>query len=192
MFFAVTVVVLAYCPSRGHAQLPQHGSESVDWEAELKKAREEIMAHPRSAFWHSQAGTAQDALGNFSGAVAELELASKLAPHNSIYEYELYAMYKRRGLLSRESLPLRRALERDPENPFGHFELGVLLEREKKWRESLKEYEMARDLVSKVKKGDEYIDRNLNPFSVDYVRSNVGGAIQRVEALNRSESAIHH
>jgi tetratricopeptide (TPR) repeat protein len=177
------LVAIAGSVSVWHGVLAQHGSVRVDWKAELKKAQEKIAENPRSAFWHNQAGVAYDALGDFRSGVRELELASKLDPHNSIDEYELYAMYKRRGMLVEQKQTLLRAIKRDSENPFGHFELGALLEREKKWAESLKEYRLAKALVSKVKEGEEYTDSNLNPFSVDYIRSTVDEAIERLTRL---------
>jgi hypothetical protein len=59
--------------------LAQHGSVTVDWKAELAKAKAGIAKNPKSAFWHNQAGVAYDALGEFANAVKELKLASTLA-----------------------------------------------------------------------------------------------------------------
>jgi hypothetical protein len=38
--------------------LPQKGSGTVDWKAELAKAKAGIEKNAKSAFWHNQAGSA--------------------------------------------------------------------------------------------------------------------------------------
>src|ERR1700730_158595 len=74
--------------------LAQHGNVTVDWKAELAKAKAGIEKNPKSAFWHNQAGVAYNTLGDFENAVRELKLAAKLDPSNPIDDYVLYAVYK--------------------------------------------------------------------------------------------------
>jgi tetratricopeptide (TPR) repeat protein len=180
---AVALVAVLGSVSARHSALAQHGDVSVDWKVELRKAEAKIAENPRSAFWHNQAGVAYYALGDFKSAMTELELASKLEPDNPINEYMLYAMYKRRGMLARQKAALLRAIERDPGNPFGHYELAALLEKEKAWPESLKEYRLAKALVSEIRNGGEYTDPKGNPFSVDHIRSGADNAVERVTRL---------
>jgi tetratricopeptide (TPR) repeat protein len=177
IFAALFAIAGSASFSRGASA--QHGAVRVDWKAELEKARAKIAENPRSAFWHNQAGVAYDALGDFKSAVKELELASKLEPNNSMHEYVLYAMYKHKGMVVQEKQALLRAIERDPENPFGHSELGYLLEKEEKWSDSLKHYKCTEQLLTKVPRGKEYRDPIGNPFSVDYIREHIAEAIQR-------------
>src|ERR1035438_7920906 len=101
----------------------QHGTVSVDWNAEPDKARAGIQKNPKSAFWHNQAGVVYDALGDFENAVKELKLASTLDPSNPIGDYALYALYKRKGMHAEQREILLDALERDSANPLGRFEL---------------------------------------------------------------------
>ena len=123
-----TLTVLDVEPS---AILAQHGTVTVDWKAELAKAKAGIEKNPKSAFWHNQAGVAYDALGDFENAVKELKLASTLDPSNPIDDYALYALYKRRGMHPEQREVLLNALENDPKNPFGRFEFAFVLEKEK-------------------------------------------------------------
>jgi tetratricopeptide (TPR) repeat protein len=111
--------------------LAQHGTVTVDWKAELAKAKAGIEKNPKSAFSHGQAGVAYDALGDFEGAVKEVELASTLDPSNPNNYYTLYALYKRKAIHSEQRKVLLDALEKDPNNPVGRFEFAYILEEEK-------------------------------------------------------------
>ena len=168
-----------------HFILPQHKTVTVDWKAELAKAKAGIEKDPKSAFWHNQAGVAYDGLGDFENAVKELKLASNLEPSNPITDYVLYALYKRRGMHSEEREVLLDALEKDGKNPLGHFEFGFILEKEKYWADSLREYQSAKALVASVK-GPVYTDPLGNPYDVDGVREAVDKSIDRVTKLNDS------
>jgi tetratricopeptide (TPR) repeat protein len=165
--------------------LAQHGSVSVDWKAELAKAKAGLGKNPKSAFWHNQAGVAYDALGDFKNAVKELKLASTLDPSNPIHDYELYAIYKRRAKLPEQREVLLDALEKDPDNPVGRFAFASVLEKEKHWADSLREYKTAKLLVANVK-GPEYVDPRGNPYDINGVREEVDKAIERVAKLNAS------
>jgi tetratricopeptide (TPR) repeat protein len=165
--------------------LAQHKTVTVDWKAELAKAKAGIEKNPKSAFWHDQAGVAYDALGDFENAVKELKLASRLEPSNPIDDYVLFALYKRKGMHSEEREVLLDALEKDPKNPLGHFEFAFVLEKEKYWAASLREYQSAKVLVASVK-GPVYTDPLGNPYDVDGVREAVDKAIDRVAKLSES------
>jgi tetratricopeptide (TPR) repeat protein len=168
--------------------LAQHGTVTVDWKAELAKAKAGIEKNPKSAFWHNQAGVAYDALGDFESAVKELKLASTLDPSNPNNDYTLYALYKRKAIHSEQRKVLLDALEKDPNNPVGRFEFAYILEEEKHWQDSVREYQVAKQLAASVK-GSKYIDSRGNVFEVEGVREEVDKAIDRVGKLN--ESAQH-
>jgi tetratricopeptide (TPR) repeat protein len=155
----------------------------VDWKAELAKAKAGIEKNPKSAFWHNQAGVAHDALGDFESAVKELKLASTLDPSNPNGDYALYALYKRKGMHPEMRQMLLDALEKDPNNPMGRFEFAYILEEEKHWADSLREYQVAKHLAASVK-GPMYIDPRGNAYEIDGVREGVGQAIDRVAKLN--------
>lgn len=165
--------------------VPSHGTVVVDWKAELAKAKAGIARNPKSGFWHNQAGIAYDALGDFQNAVKELKLASTLDPSNPIDDYVLFAIYKRKAMLSEKRQVLLDALEKDPNNPVGRFEFADILEEEKHWADSLREYQVAKRLAASVK-GSTYIDRLGNAYDVDAVRGEVDKAIERVAKLNES------
>jgi len=168
--------------------LAQHGTATVDWKAELAKAKAGIEKNPKSAFWHNQAGVAYDALGDFESAVKEIKLATTLDPSNPNNYYTLYALYKRKAMHSEQRQVLLDALEKDANNPVGRFEFAYILEEEKHWADSLREYQVAKRLAASVK-GPKYIDSRGNVYEVDGVREEVDKAIQRVAKLN--ESAQH-
>lgn len=179
--FALFTFVCAFC---GAAIVSaQHGTVTVDWKAELAKAKAGIEKNPRSAFWHNQAGVAYDALGDFDSAVKEIKLAITLDPSNPNNYYMLYALYKRKAMHSEQRQVLLDALEKDANNPVGRFEFASILEEEKHWGDSLREYQVAKRLAANVK-GSIYTDLRGNPYEVDVVRREVDKAIDRVAKLN--------
>src|SRR5215469_4774994 len=182
---ALLTFVFVLCGAADSFILAQHGSVTVDWKAELSKAKGEIEKNPKSGFWHNQAGVAYYALGEFENAVKELKLAVSLDPSNPINDYVLYAMYKRKGMHPEQREVILDALEKDPENPVGRFEFASILENEKYWTDSLREYQTAKHLVASVK-GHDYIDPEGNPYDVNGVREEVDKAIDRVAKVNES------
>ncbi len=184
---SVNYVIDAVEMSCGDSQLTsvQHGSVPVDWKAELAKAKAGIENNPKSAFWHNQAGVAYDALGDFDTAVKEIKLATTLDPSNPNDYYTLYALYKRKGMHAEQRQVLLDALEKDGNNPVGHFEFAYILEAEKHWADSLREYQVAKRLATSVK-GPIYTDLRSNAYEVDGVREEVDKAIERVAKLNES------
>jgi tetratricopeptide (TPR) repeat protein len=164
--------------------LAQHETVSVDLKAELAKATAGIAKNPKSAFWHTQAGVVYSALGDFESAVKELKTASSLDPWDPINDYTLYAIYKRKGMHAEQRQLILDALEKDPDNPLGHFEFAYILEEEKGWADSLREYQIAKRLAANVK-GPMYRDSRGNAYSV-VTREEVDKAIDRVSKLNDS------
>jgi tetratricopeptide (TPR) repeat protein len=185
---SVNYVIDAVEMSCGDTQpiLAQHGSVTVDWKAELAKAKAGIGKNPKSASWHNQAGVAYDALGDFQNAVKEIKLASTLDPSDPIHDYTLYAIYKTRAMFPEEQRQLLLdALEKDSNNPVGRFEFAHILEEEKHWADALREYQVAKRLASSVK-GPMYADPRGNAYSLDAIREEVDKAIERVAKLNES------
>ena len=183
---ALLILVCVICgAANSRFILAQHKTVTVDWKAELAKAKAGIDKNPKSAFWHNQAGMAYYGLGEFEDAVKELKLAASLEPSNPIHDYSLYALYKRKEMHSEEREVLLDALEKDPNNPLGHFQFAFVLEKEKYWADSLREYQSAKILVASVK-GPVYTDPLGNPYEVDAVREGVDKAIDRVTKLGES------
>ena len=77
------------------------------------------------------------------------------------------------------------ALEKDANNPLGRFEFAYILEEEKHWADSLREYQVAKRLATSAK-GPIYTDLRGNPYEVDGVREECDKAIERVAKLNES------
>jgi tetratricopeptide (TPR) repeat protein len=179
--FACVLCGVAHAP----LILAQQGGVSIDWKAELAKAKAGIQKNPKSAFWHNQAGVAYDALGDFESAVREVKLASTLDSSNPNNYYTLYALYKRKGLHSEQRQVLLDALEKDADNPVGHIEFAYILEEEKHWPDSLREYQLAKRLAANVK-GSKYVDPRGNVYQLDGVRADVDNAIDRVSKLSKS------
>ena len=186
---SVNYVIDAVEMSCGDSQLTsvqhQHGSVPVDWKAELAKAKAGIEKNPKSAFWHNQAGVAYDALGDFDSAVKEIKLATTRDPSDPINYYTLYALYKRKAMHAEQRQVLLDALEKDANNPVGRFEFAYILEAEKHWADSLREYQVAKRLATSVK-GPIYTDLSGNAYEVNGVREEVDKAIERVAKLNES------
>src|SRR5258705_1855067 len=90
---------------------------------------------------------------------------------------------KRKAMHSEQRQVLLDALEKDPNNPAGRFEFAYILEEEKHWADSLREYQAAKRLAATVK-GPMYIDARGNAYDVDGVREEVDKAIDRVAKLN--------
>lgn len=181
----LTLVYVLLGAGFSSVSLAQHGSVTVDLKAELAKAKANIAKNPKSAFWHNQAGMAYDALGDFPDAVKELKLASSLDPSDPIDDYTLYGLYKRKGMRAEQRQILLDALEKDPNNPLGHFEFAYILETEKYWADSLREYEKAKVLIGNVKES-VYVDPRGNAYDIDGIRGDVDKAIARVAKLKES------
>lgn len=158
---------------------------STDWNAELAKAKAGIEKNPKSAFWHNQAGVAYNALGDFENAVKEIKLAAALDPSDPINYSTLYAIYKRKGMHSEQRRVLLDWLEKDANNPLGHFEFGYILEGEKYWADSLREYQLAKRLATNVE-GPMYADSSGNVYEIDGIRAQADSAIARVTKLSKS------
>jgi tetratricopeptide (TPR) repeat protein len=186
---SVNYVIDAVELSCGDSQLTsvqhEHGSVPVDWKAELAKAKAGIAKDPKSAYWHNQAGEAYDALGDFQNALREIKLASTLDPSNPFHDYALYAIYKRKAMLPEQREVLLDALEKDPNNPVGQFGFALVLEKEKHWADSLREYHKAKLLAANVK-GPVYTDPRGNAYFVEGFMEEVDKAIERVAKLNES------
>ena len=164
----------------------EHKTVTVDWNAELAKAKAGINKNPKSGFWHNQAGIAYDALGDFETAVKELKLACTLDRSDPGYYYSLYALYKRKSMHPEQRQVLLDALEIDPNNPVGRFEFAYLLEDEKHWADALREYRVAKSLAASVE-GSTYRDSRGGVYEIAGVREEVDGSIERVEKLSESE-----
>ncbi|MBZ5680648.1 MAG: hypothetical protein LAO24_11120 [Acidobacteriia bacterium] len=107
-------------------------------------------------------------------------------PDDPSHDYSLFALYKRKGTLRQQREVLLGALQIEGGNPLGHFELGVVLEKEKYLEPSLKEYRTARLLTANVK-GNEYIDRRGGVYEIEFVRKNVDEYIDRVAKMIASK-----
>lgn len=184
---SVNYVVDAVEMGCGSSQLTpvEHKTVTVDWKAELAKAKAGIEKNPKSAFWHNQAGIAYDALGDFETAVKELKLACTLDPSDPGSYYSLYALYKRKSMHSEQRQVLLSALEIDPNNPVGRFEFAHVLEGEKHWSDALREYRVAKSLAASVE-GPIYRDLRGGVYEVAGVREEVDKSIDRVAKLNET------
>jgi tetratricopeptide (TPR) repeat protein len=117
--------------------------------------------------------------------VNELKLASTLDRSNPADDYTLYALYKRKGMHAEQREVLLDALEKDANNPLGRFEFAYILEEEKRWADSLREYQAAKRLAASVK-GPMYIDARGGAYEIDGVRQEVDQDIERVTKLIES------
>lgn len=162
----------------------------IDWNSELAKAKAAIEKNPKSAFWHNQAGVAYDALGDFENAVKEVKLACTLDQSNPNNYYTLFAFYKRKAMHREQRQVLLDALERDPNNPLGRYEFAYVLEGEKLWADSLREYQVAKRLAAAVTEST-YIDARGNAYTINGVRQQVDEAIERVAKLNEASSETY-
>lgn len=161
----------------------------IDWHAKLATLQEELARNPNSAFLHSQAAVAYDALDDFPSFEKEIHLAMDLDKENSVHCYFAYAVYKRRHLKEEEVSALERALQIDPGNPFGHYEMATLLEDDKKWTDALTEYETTKKLVDAVKQNStlnysrwSYVDPRGGFYDVTFEKAHIDDDIARVRA----------
>lgn len=184
---ALPVFICVLCSIASSRPCLAQQKVSTDWKAELAKAKAGIEKNPKSAFWHNQAGVAYDALGDFESAVKEIKLATALDPSDPINYSALYAVYKRKGMHSEQRQVLLDWLEKDANNPLGHFEFGYILEEEKYWADSLREYRSAKRLAADVK-GPRYTDFRGNVYGIDGIEAQADGAIDRVTRLSKSAS----
>ncbi len=184
--FGIAFLFCVVCIAARHPLVQaQHATVPVDWRAELEKAKAGINKNPSSAFWHNQAGVAYDALGD-DRAVKELKLASRLDPTNTVSDYALYALYRRKGTIAQEREILLKALDKDSVNPLGRLEFAYVLEREGHLRDAVREYQAAKHLAVAVKE-PQYIDPRGNPYDIGSIPDEADEAIDRVTKLIATE-----
>jgi tetratricopeptide (TPR) repeat protein len=158
------------------------------WRQKLTEFQNEIKTTPDSAFWHSQAAVAYDNLGDLQGFETEIHLATKLDDANPIYHSMAYAVYKRRAMKPQRNEALKNALKTDPENPFGHFEMGYVYEEKGDWKSALDEYRTVQKLLQgpsskqELSAKKEYVDPRGNPFSLGAISQDISDAIERTAA----------
>jgi tetratricopeptide (TPR) repeat protein len=168
----------------------EHKTVQVNWREELNKTQSQLQRDPNSAFLHNQAAIAYDALGDFESFDREIHTAMTLDPRDPIHCYAAFAVYKRRHLADRSVSILDRALEIDPNNPFGHYEKAVIFENAKRWKNALTEYIATQELVralksdlSNLQRGEwTYLDARRNPYDVTELASRVDEDIIRVKS----------
>lgn len=161
----------------------------VDWQARLSELQQELSAHPHSAFLHSQAAVAYDALSDSAGFDREISAAMDLDKGNAIYYYMAYSVFKRRHESKRQSEVLQKALEIDPSNPLGHYEMGSIHEQEKRWSEAAAEYGAAQKLFTHITSDPKnfkngawiYIDPRGNPYNVSPGVNQIDEDLRRVD-----------
>lgn len=182
-------------PALSQATAPVRPAErkkvvQVDWRAKLAECKKELARNPRSAFSHSQAAVAYNGLGDLPNFEREIDLAITLDKKSSIYCYFAYAVYKKRHLKDREIAALGRALQRDPGNPFGHYEKAQIFEEDGKWANALAEYEATKGLLEKLESDPDkykndawtYVDATGSPYDVSWEVSHISDDLQRVRS----------
>lgn len=180
-------------PAKAEAQNAGNGSAhktiQVDWQAELTTIQSDLKRDPNSASLHAQAAVAYDALGDFNSFNREIQTAMRLDQANSMPYYMAYAIYKRRHLFEEQRKALEQAIKIDPTNPFGHYQKASMLERAKRWRDALREYEVAQGLLEHVKSDSHnfqngvwiYTDERGNPFDVNSEQVHIADDINRLQ-----------
>jgi tetratricopeptide (TPR) repeat protein len=150
--------------------------------ANLKEAKAQLKKNPKSAFWHNQAAVAYEDLGDFPDAEREYLRSIQLDPQDPISYLIVSNFYRGRNNDGEATRMLRRALEIDAKNPLMHFELGEELEAQRKFDESLPEFQKAKSLALEVK-GRLYLDSRRNPYEIDQVEEKANSAIERISRL---------
>jgi Tfp pilus assembly protein PilF len=167
-----------------------HKIVQIDWRAELAERQKQLERDPNSAFLHNQVAVAYNALGDFDHFDREIQTAIKLDAGNTIDCYVAYAVYKRRHLEVKALSVLEKALQIDPDNPFGHHERARIFENSKELQNALKEYERAQLLLSNVTSSAQnfqqdrwyYTDGHGNPYDVTPEVSGVANDVDRMRA----------
>lgn len=167
----------------------------VDWQAELARVRRQLARKPKSAFLHSQAAVAYNALGDSANFDHEINLAMNMDEGNPIYCYMAYAVYKQRHAKTQAVRVLDRALQIDPANPLGQYEKASILETNRKWSQALKHYELTDDLLKKVESDPAnhmedtwmYTDSRRNPYDLMPVIDNIKNDLDRMRERVRDQ-----
>jgi tetratricopeptide (TPR) repeat protein len=183
--------------TRSTNSAPQHKSVYVDWQAQVAELKKRLAGDPNSAFLHNQIAVAYNALGDSPNSDREIRIAMKLNPDDPSDCYTAFAFYQQRHLKNKEMSVLKKALEIDPGNAFGHYERAGLLEDEKKWTDALTEYQATKRLADWVKANPDnfkntvwtYTDRRGNPYDITWEISHVDDDLRRVNAEILSNSS---
>lgn len=151
----------------------------------LKEAREQLRRNPHAAYWHNQASLAYALLGDWASSESEINAAIRNDAEAPQYYYVLasIAEHKDNGLKQLESL--RRALELDPNNPVGHYELGVVLQKQGDQAGALQEYKLCLDKLKYAKRDVYYDPRGRAYYGFEGLRRK---AKKRIDRLKRGVS----
>lgn len=117
-------------------------AEALDGAGQLPKAlpwyRETVRRDPASAVALQKLGTALRRSAAHSAAVSALKRATVLAPDRALTWHELGLVYRSLGRTADAVAALREALNRDPELPEAHNNLGILELSEASFREAIR------------------------------------------------------
>jgi tetratricopeptide (TPR) repeat protein len=169
---------------------PPRKTVQLDWHAELKKVQGELAHKPNSAFLHSQAATAYNALSDLPGFNREIRLAMHFDKSRAAYCYFAYAVYKQRHLKTLQVQALERALQIDPGNPFGHYERAAIFEDDNQLADALAEYQATQKMLEQVRPNPDprsyskwtYFDPRGDPYDVTIQRARIDDDVARVQA----------
>jgi len=180
----------AITKTRNTSSAPQHKVVHVDWQTQIAELKKQLARHPNSAFLHNQIAVAYNALGDFPDSGREIHIAMRLNPDDPIDCYTAFAFYQQRHLKNEQLAILAKALQIDPGNALGHYEMAGLLEDDKKWTEALTEYKATKRLVDWVKANPDnfrnnswmYTTRRGAQYDVTWEVSHIDDDLHRVNA----------
>jgi len=128
-------------------------------------------------------------LGEFENAVREIKLACTLDesdPRQLLHA--LCALQKKGNAVEQRQYYSTRSKE--TQQPLGRFEFAYILEEEKHYADSFREYQVAKRLAASVN-GLNYIDARGGVYGADIVRAQVDNAIERVAKLNETSNETY-
>jgi tetratricopeptide (TPR) repeat protein len=189
-FIWLALARLPTAEGKTYSQTGTHNTVQVNWQAELAETKKKLEAEPNSAFLHSQAAVAYNALGDFSDFEREIAISMKLEPENTIYFYMGYAVYQKHHLTGRALNVLDAALRIDPANPYGQYQRALLFEHAREWQKALTRYEIAQKLLAQIESDPHnfrhgawtYVDGRGNPFDVSSEEQRINDDVKRIRA----------
>jgi len=176
----------------------QHKVVQVDWPAVIVDLKKQLARNPNSAFLHNQIAVAYNAVGDFPNSDKEIHTAMRLDRDDPSNFYTAFAFYQQRHLKNEQLAVLEKALQIDPGNALGHYEMAGLLEDDKKPTEALAEYETTKRLVDWVKANPDnyknsawtYTTRRGAQYDVTWEVTHIDDDLRRVNAeISRSNQA---
>ena len=133
-------------------------------------------------------GTAQDAVGNVNGAIADMEQASNLEPTNLSVLSSLASLYVKANRMADAERVATRAVTFNKDQAQAYVTLGIVYASEQKWDDARKQFEAAyalntKDVTPLMQEAQTWVMQNTIPNALAVVDRAIAADPKNVQVL---------